>query len=134
MMAGLATAATAAPDAATAALIENKCGSCHEQRPDGTRPRLSAVRKSPEGWELTLHRMQQWHEVAITAEQQRTLVKYLADTQGLGAGGGRAVPRGAGGAVPAMSRRSTTPSSAPSAPAATPIRASACSAVMPTSG
>lgn len=83
MMAGLATAATAAPDAATAALIENKCGSCHEQRPDGTRPRLSAVRKSPEGWELTLHRMQQWHEVAITAEQQRTLVKYLADTQGL---------------------------------------------------
>ncbi|WP_160140558.1 quinohemoprotein amine dehydrogenase subunit alpha [Blastochloris tepida] len=83
MIAGLATAATAAPDAAIAALIENKCGSCHEQRPDGTRPRLNAVRKSPEGWELTLHRMQQWHEVALTAEQQRTLVKYLSDTQGL---------------------------------------------------
>ncbi len=84
LLAGAAAAGeTAANDAATAALINTKCGGCHEREPDGGLARISAIRKSPEGWSLTLRRMQQWHLVALSDAEQKALLKHFADTQGL---------------------------------------------------
>jgi quinohemoprotein amine dehydrogenase len=84
LMVGAAAAGeTAHGDAATAALINTKCGGCHEREPDGTLARIGAIRKSPEGWNLTLRRMQQWHLVALSDAEQAALLKHFADTQGL---------------------------------------------------
>ncbi len=83
MVGAAAAGETANNDAAAAALINTKCGGCHEPGPDGGLARISAVRKSPEGWNLTLRRMQQWHHVVLSDAEQAALVKHFADTQGL---------------------------------------------------
>lgn len=64
-------------------LITSKCGVCHERQADGTINRINAVRKTPEGWLMTILRMEQNHGLQVTAPERRTLVKYLADSQGL---------------------------------------------------
>ncbi|MGB2131142.1 MAG: quinohemoprotein amine dehydrogenase subunit alpha, partial [Marinobacterium sp.] len=45
--------------------------------------RISHQRKSPEGWLMTIARMQVMHGLKISDEDRRTLVKYLSDRQGL---------------------------------------------------
>jgi len=64
-------------------LINSKCGVCHKREADGTVNRINAVRKTPEGWLMTILRMEQNHGLEVTAPERRTLVKYLADSQGL---------------------------------------------------
>ena len=64
-------------------LIKSKCGVCHERQADGTVHRINAVRKTPEGWLMTILRMEQNHGLQVTAPERRTLVKHLADSQGL---------------------------------------------------
>ena len=64
-------------------LINSKCGVCHERQADGTVNRINAVRKTPEGWLMTILRMEQNHGLQMTAPERRTLVKHLADSQGL---------------------------------------------------
>ncbi|MGI9413630.1 MAG: quinohemoprotein amine dehydrogenase subunit alpha [Hyphomicrobiales bacterium] len=64
-------------------LINSKCGVCHERQADGTVNRINAARKTPEGWLMTILRMEQNHGLRVTGPERRTLVKHLADTQGL---------------------------------------------------
>lgn len=70
----------AAPISAPA-VLKNKCASCHVE--NGKLQRISDLRKTPEGWDMTIGRMQVWHKVEISKEERHTLVKYLADRQGL---------------------------------------------------
>ncbi|MCM2252466.1 MAG: quinohemoprotein amine dehydrogenase subunit alpha [Ramlibacter sp.] len=67
--------------AAAPALLVQKCGACHPGKEK--LERLSNIRKSPEGWDMTIVRMGIWHKVQVTREERKVLVKYLADTQGL---------------------------------------------------
>lgn len=59
------------------------CAGCHAFTDDGKLSRIENMRKTPEGWDMTLARMGVWHDVKLTPEERRALVKYLADTQGL---------------------------------------------------
>lgn len=78
-----ANAARADEAASSDKLVAEKCGGCHDKGPDGRRVRIGAIRKTPEGWDQTLRRMQQWHYVHLSEAEQRLLVKHFADTQGL---------------------------------------------------
>lgn len=64
-------------------VVENTCAACHAANEDGTFDRINDVRKSPEGWEMTLSRMAHNHGVALTDEEHIAVVRYLSDTQGL---------------------------------------------------
>jgi len=80
-----AQAATAAPAAAAGSgqdLVRTHCSGCHRERA-GEFERISAIRKTPEGWAMTLFRMRQVHGVVLDDPARETIVRYLADTQGL---------------------------------------------------
>ncbi len=79
LAAGAATAAT--PDGKQ--VLATTCAACHTPAADGKYPRISDIRKTPEGWDMTIARMTVWHGVEVGSEERRALVKYLADTQGL---------------------------------------------------
>ena len=71
----------AAQDAAS--ILNARCSVCHQRLADGGLHRISAQRKTPEGWDMTITRMIVVHGLKITPEQKHTVVKHLADTQGL---------------------------------------------------
>lgn len=82
----LAMATRSAPMAADAdgeALVNGRCAACHERLPDGGLNRISHMRKTPEGWDMTLVRMMQVHGVTISPKERALLVRYFADKQGL---------------------------------------------------
>jgi len=64
------------------ALLQAHCAGCHEAGSGGL-SRISAQRKTPEGWDMTIARMMLLHGVEMNADERRTLVKHLADTRGL---------------------------------------------------
>lgn len=70
-----------AGDAAARGLIEARCGACHLD--NGELNRIFDIRKTPEGWDMTVVRMGLWHKVELTPDERRDIVKYLADRQGL---------------------------------------------------
>jgi len=41
------------------------------------------MRKTPEGWDMAIQRMEVWHNVATTDAERAALVQYLANQQGL---------------------------------------------------
>ncbi|MFN3984709.1 MAG: quinohemoprotein amine dehydrogenase subunit alpha [Rhodocyclaceae bacterium] len=84
-----------------AEIIRKSCLGCHTET-DGRFSRISDQRKTPEGWLMTLVRMQMVHGVELAADDRRALVKYLADTQGL-------APAETAGARYALERRLDTP-------------------------
>ena len=63
-------------------ILNARCGACHADEGDGL-SRINAQRKTPEGWLMTIVRMGIMHGVEVPSGEQRTLVKYLSDTQGL---------------------------------------------------
>ncbi|MCV6586957.1 MAG: quinohemoprotein amine dehydrogenase subunit alpha [Marinibacterium sp.] len=63
-------------------LVIDACGSCHAETETGL-SRIDGQRKSPEGWMMTVVRMQQSHGMYLDPEDRRAIVQYLADTQGL---------------------------------------------------
>jgi quinohemoprotein amine dehydrogenase len=63
-------------------LVRTYCGGCHQEH-DGQFERISAIRKTPEGWLMTLFRMRQVHGLVLNADVQASIVRSLADTQGL---------------------------------------------------
>ena len=75
--------AVRAAEASGPALIAANCGTCHIPAADGRFPRIADIRKTPEGWDMTLSRMERWHGVHVEAADRAAIVKYLADTQGL---------------------------------------------------
>ena len=64
------------------ALLEN-CQACHEPLPEGGLSRISHMRKTPEGWDMVVTRMRLWHGVQVSEDEQRAIVAYLSDVQGL---------------------------------------------------
>jgi len=72
------------------AIMAASCSGCHSRDDNGTWSRISEQRKTPEGWHMTLVRMEQVHGAAIVDPEggepgaaMRSLVRHLADTQGL---------------------------------------------------
>jgi len=59
------------------------CSRCHVQDDDGRLSRISWLRKTPEGWQTSLTRMMALHDVTVSADQARAIVRYLANEQGL---------------------------------------------------
>lgn len=65
-------------------IIKNNCLACHTEESAGPQwSRMSHQRKSPEGWLMTIGRMQVMHGLKINDDDRRTLVKYFSDRQGL---------------------------------------------------
>lgn len=66
-------------------IIRNNCLACHSETGDSAAPfsRISEQRKTPEGWQMTINRMQLLRGAQISAEDKAALIQYLADTQGL---------------------------------------------------
>ncbi|SDI49753.1 quinohemoprotein amine dehydrogenase subunit alpha [Pseudomonas panipatensis] len=64
-------------------ILKETCAACHTPDAKGELSRIGLQRKTPEGWLMTIGRMQTMHGLQISDEDRRTLVKYLADTQGL---------------------------------------------------
>ena len=80
LLAAAAAGAEPPPDGRT--LVRTYCSGCHLEK-DGAFARISAIRKTPEGWVMTLFRMKQVHGLALDADTRDAIVHYLADTQGL---------------------------------------------------
>lgn len=84
-------AAAPAPAITPEELLRNTCGGCHSADAQGRLSRIAAQRKTPEGWLMTIQRMQDLHAVSVSSQDLplgssdalQTLVKHLADTQGL---------------------------------------------------
>ena len=86
-------AALAAPVAAEAPeqLLRATCSGCHQPDGAGRLSRIADQRKTPEGWAMTIQRMEHLHGIVVSSQglplgsdqAKRALVKYLADTQGL---------------------------------------------------
>lgn len=64
-------------------ILQETCAVCHQKQDDEKLSRISYQRKTPEGWLMTVVRMQVAHGLEISNEDRRSVVKYLADTQGL---------------------------------------------------
>ncbi len=66
-------------------VIQEKCLSCHTRtgNPDKPFSRISEQRKTPEGWQMTLHRMQHLNGLELSSEETQAVIRYLSDTQGL---------------------------------------------------
>ncbi len=80
-------------------IISSKCLNCHTQ--NGGQISRFQQRKTPEGWLMTVTRMRTLHRAELSPEEVRTVVKHLADTQGL-------APSETQGARFAMERRLNT--------------------------
>ncbi|HUY83171.1 MAG TPA: quinohemoprotein amine dehydrogenase subunit alpha [Steroidobacteraceae bacterium] len=86
--AALAAPAAAWPSATTgpaggARLVKSYCGACHLPEAGGGLVRISEERKTPEGWVMTIFRMQNLHGLRLPAAARDVIVRYLADTRGL---------------------------------------------------
>ncbi len=81
--------ALAAPPVAGAAdgeaLLRSYCLTCHTEQGAGSGglSRINEMRKSPEGWHMTMNRMQNMHGLTMPPEDKRAVIKHLADTRGL---------------------------------------------------
>jgi quinohemoprotein amine dehydrogenase len=64
-------------------ILRTRCGTCHLQSSPDHFARISEIRKTPEGWLMTIFRMQHVQHVQITDSDRGVLIRYLADTQGL---------------------------------------------------
>ncbi len=65
-----------------AEIIRTHCLACHSEQ-GGAVSRISEQRKSPEGWHMTLNRMEHRLAVKLSPTDKRAVIKHLADTQGL---------------------------------------------------
>lgn len=65
------------------ALVASRCLGCHSRSAAGLMSRISQQRKTPEGWHMTLTRMQHNHGLVLSEREKDAVVKYLADSQGL---------------------------------------------------
>lgn len=64
-------------------VLQNACAACHVKHEDGSWERIDAVRKTPEGWDMTVTRMMRNHGVALEPEERAAVVRYLSDSRGL---------------------------------------------------
>ncbi|MEE9393664.1 MAG: quinohemoprotein amine dehydrogenase subunit alpha [Planctomycetota bacterium] len=64
-------------------LLKEKCVLCHQLDDRGHMTRISYMRKSPEGWEITLKRMVRLQQVYLEGDDARLILRYLASEHGL---------------------------------------------------
>ncbi len=64
------------------AVIES-CAACHAVDDQGMMSRISYMRKTPEGWQASLHRMVGLQGLQIEPEQAQEIVRYLSNEHGL---------------------------------------------------
>jgi quinohemoprotein amine dehydrogenase len=64
-------------------IVAARCVGCHTRDDAGNLSRISEQRKTPEGWHMTLSRMQHNHGLVLSDREKDAVVKFLADTQGL---------------------------------------------------
>jgi quinohemoprotein amine dehydrogenase len=69
--------------AAGAAAVRNDCSGCHRETAPGHFDRISDIRKTPEGWAMTLFRMHQVHGLALEPAERDEVLRYLSDVGGL---------------------------------------------------
>lgn len=82
VLVGLAAVPTAGAQALSAQqIINTKCVQCHTK--SGEQVNRLQQRKTPEGWLMTLTRMRVVHNADLSPDEVKTVVKHLADTQGL---------------------------------------------------
>src|SRR5947208_9031387 len=67
----------------TSDVVRAKCGSCHHSDDKMRMSRISYRRATPENWERTIKRMVALNHAVLEPADARTILKYLADTQGL---------------------------------------------------
>lgn len=65
------------------AKLRTYCSGCHAETTAGKFSRISNIRKTVDGWGMTLTRMGIWHGVKVPPEDRRMITKYLADHYGL---------------------------------------------------
>ncbi len=65
------------------AVLREKCAPCHRPDEAGRLSRIAFQRKTPEGWHMTITRMQRLHGVRLAPDEKRALIKYLSREQGL---------------------------------------------------
>jgi quinohemoprotein amine dehydrogenase len=65
------------------ATVKARCGSCHRSDDRGRMSRISFRRATVENWEKTIKRMVSLNHATLTPDDARTILKYLADRQGL---------------------------------------------------
>ena len=69
-------------------VVSQNCLGCHVPE-EGGLSRINGQRKTPEGWQMTIHRMQTVHGLTVgnqnipIGRSMKQLVKHLSDTQGL---------------------------------------------------
>ena len=59
------------------------CSSCHSVDDQDRMTRISYLRKAPEGWQTSVRRMAALHNVNVSPEEARDIVRYLSNEQGL---------------------------------------------------
>lgn len=64
-------------------LVNDTCAACHQQGEDGGLARISEVRKTPEGWDMTIFRMEHLHGLELEEGDRFAIIKYLSDEYGL---------------------------------------------------
>src|SRR6516164_8187121 len=64
-------------------LVRSRCGSCHKSDDQKRMSRISYRRATPENWERTIKRMVTLNHATLDPADARTILKYLADHQGL---------------------------------------------------
>lgn len=67
----------------TDALVRKYCVTCHQDHGEGKLSRISFMRKSPEGWSLSLERMKRLYHLVIPEEDAKAMLRYLANDHGL---------------------------------------------------
>lgn len=72
-----------AEDATAKKLLETRCSVCHLPGAGGQLDGIQSVRKTPEGWRMTIDRMVRLNRVNLTGPEEETLVKFLSDEYGL---------------------------------------------------
>jgi quinohemoprotein amine dehydrogenase len=82
LLIGGSGSAAAAPDSQGQSLVRTYCSGCHHENA-GQFERISNLRKTPEGWLMTVFRMRQVHGLVLEEGVRDAIVRHLADTQGL---------------------------------------------------
>lgn len=65
------------------ATVIQRCSQCHTADDEGRMSRISWMRKTPEGWQTSVRRMVALHNVRLSPEDAREIVRYLSNEQGL---------------------------------------------------
>ena len=79
----LVSFSSAAPEGYLGNIVKEKCMVCHTVNSEGKVSRIDYVRKTPEGFEATVNRMQRLWGLKLTDEEKRQVIKDLSQARPL---------------------------------------------------